>query len=68
VSQVTLLGGLGMGGARSYGGLVEEESRLKLWCGNHDYIKDVLRKILAFKVNQKSKESFINFSMKLFLS
>jgi hypothetical protein len=68
VGQVTLLGGLGVGGVGSYGGLVGEISRLKLYCDRNGYIKDIMKKILVFKVNQKRKGDFIKFRRKLFLN
>jgi hypothetical protein len=68
VSQITLLGVSGVGGARSYGGLVEERSGLELLCDNSGYMNDILRKLLAFKVNHIGKEKLINFSRQLALS
>ena len=40
MGQVTLLGGLGVGGARSnaMGSFVEEKSKLRLWFGINFYI------------------------------
>lgn len=41
MNQVTLIGGLGVDGARSYEGFTGEIDRLKLWHDSTGYMNDI---------------------------